>query len=86
MGSVNLKADEETNKYETEIKNGTRSEGFGYGNFKTQESINELNQKVRTSREEKLTEIEEAYTKLFNGGSAKLELVDSDDHLSWFGN
>ena len=47
LGSVNLKADEETNKYESEIKKmeDDRSDLVRY--FKLKESIQELNQKGR---------------------------------------
>ena len=49
------------------------------------ESINELNHKGRERLLEAFEKINrkfnEVYTKLFNGGNAKLELVDSDDPL-----
>ena len=48
-------------------------------------SINELNQKGRERLIEAFDKVNkkfnEVYTKLFNGGTAKLELVDSDDPL-----
>ena len=86
LGSVNLKADEETNKFETEIKKMEEDRtDLVTAIVKLKDSINELNQKGR----ERLTEafdkvnrkFNEVYTKLFNGGNAKLELVDSDDPL-----
>ena len=86
LGSVNLKADEETNKYETEIKKMEQDRAdLVTAIIKLKDSINELNQKGR----ERLTvafdkvnrKFNEVYTKLFNGGSATLELVDSDDPL-----
>ena len=86
LGSVNLKADEETNKYEAEIKKMEQDRtDLVTAIIKLKESINELNQKGR----ERLTEafdkvnrkFNEVYTKLFNGGNATLELVDSDDPL-----
>ena len=86
LGSVNLKADEETNKYQIEIKKMEQDRtDLVTAITKLKESINELNQKGR----ERLTEafdkvnrkFNEVYTQLFNGGSAKLELVDSDDPL-----
>ena len=53
--------------------------------IKLKESINELNQKGRERLLEAFEKVNrkfnEVYTKLFNGGSAKLELVDSDDPL-----
>ena len=86
LGSVNLKADEETSKYEDEIKKMEQDRSdLVTAIVKLKDSINELNQKGR----ERLTEafekvnrkFNEVYTKLFNGGNAKLELVDSDDPL-----
>ena len=53
--------------------------------IKLKESINELNQKGRERLLEAFEKVNrkfnEVYTKLFNGGNAKLELVDSDDPL-----
>ena len=86
LGSVNLRADEETKKYQDEIKKMEDDRADLYSAIvKLKISINELNQKGR----EKLLyayakvnrKFNEVYTKLFNGGSAKLELVDSDDPL-----
>jgi chromosome segregation protein len=52
---------------------------------KLKASINELNQKGRERLLEAFSKVNkkfnEVYTKLFNGGNAKLELVDSDDPL-----
>ena len=86
LGSVNLKADEETNKYETEIKKMEKDRAdLVTAIIKLKESINELNQKGRERLIEAFDKVDrkfnEVYTKLFNGGSAKLELVDSDDPL-----
>ncbi|WP_440938788.1 chromosome segregation SMC family protein [Candidatus Pelagibacter sp.] len=86
LGSVNLKADEETNKYETEIKKMESDRGdLVTAILKLKESINELNQKGRERLIEAFDKVDrkfnEVYTKLFNGGSAKLELVDADDPL-----
>ena len=48
LGSVNLRADEETNKYEIEIKKMEQDrEDLVSAIFKLKESINELNQKGR---------------------------------------
>jgi chromosome segregation protein len=86
LGSVNLRADEETNKYKIEIKKmeQDRQDLFS-AIIKLKESINELNQKGRERLLEAFEKVNrkfnEVYTKLFNGGSAKLELVDSDDPL-----
>ena len=52
---------------------------------KLKTSIDELNQKGRERLLEAFTKVNrkfnEVYTKLFNGGSAKIELVDSEDPL-----
>ena len=86
LGSVNLKADEETNKYETEIKKMESDRvDLVTAIVKLKESINELNQKGRERLIEAFDKVDrkfnEVYTKLFNGGNAKLELVDADDPL-----
>ena len=86
LGSVNLKADEETNKYETEIKKMEQDRvDLVTAIMKLKKSINELNQKGRErlidAFEKVNRKFNEVYTKLFNGGNAKLELVDSDDPL-----
>ncbi len=86
LGSVNLKADEETNKYETEIKKMEQDRAdLVTAIVKLKDSINELNQKGRERLIEAFEKVNrkfnEVYTKLFNGGNAKLELVDSDDPL-----
>ena len=86
LGSVNLKADEETNKYEAEIKKMEQDRAdLVSAIVKLKDSINELNQKGRERLIEAFEKVNrkfnEVYTKLFNGGNAKLELVDSDDPL-----
>ncbi len=86
LGSVNLKADEETNKYETEIKKMEQDRAdLVTAIIKLKDSISELNQKGRERLIEAFDKVNrkfnEVYTKLFNGGNAKLELVDSDDPL-----
>jgi len=86
LGSVNLKADEETNKYELEIKKMEQDRSdLVTAITKLKDSINELNQKGRERLIEAFEKVNrkfnEVYTKLFNGGNAKLELVDSDDPL-----
>ena len=86
LGSVNLKADEETNKYESEIKKMEQDRtDLVTAIIKLKDSINELNQKGRERLIEAFDKVNrkfnEVYTKLFNGGNAKLELVDSDDPL-----
>ena len=86
LGSVNLKADEETVKYETEIKKMEQDRAdLVTAIVKLKDSINELNQKGRERLIEAFDKVNrkfnEVYTKLFNGGNAKLELVESDDPL-----
>ena len=86
LGSVNLRADEETKKYQDEIKKMEDDRADLYSAIvKLKSSIDELNQKGREKILDAFTKVNrkfnEVYTKLFNGGSAKLELVDSDDPL-----
>ena len=86
LGSVNLKADEETNKYEKEIKKMEQDRAdLVTAIVKLKDSINELNQKGRERLVDAFEKVNrkfnDVYTKLFNGGSARLELVDSDDPL-----
>ncbi len=86
LGSVNLRADEETKKYEFEIKKMEDERADLYSAIvKLKTSIDELNQKGRERLLEAYTKVNrkfnEVYTKLFNGGTAKIELVDSEDPL-----
>jgi chromosome segregation protein len=86
LGSVNLRADEETKRYQDEIKKMEDDRADLYSAIvKLKTSIDELNQKGREKLLDAYTRVNrkfnEVYTKLFNGGSAKLELVDSDDPL-----
>ena len=86
LGSVNLRADEETKKYEVEIKKMEDDKADLYSAIvKLKASIDELNQKGRERLLEAFTKVNrkfnEVYTKLFSGGTAKIELVDSDDPL-----
>ncbi len=86
LGSVNLRADEETGKFKDEIiRMENDREDIVNGINKLKDSIKELNQKGRErlldAFEKVSRKFNEVYTKLFNGGNAKLELVDSDDPL-----
>ncbi len=86
MGSVNLRADIEMENYETAIKKMEDDRAdLVSAIVKLKTSINELNQRGRERLLEAFTKVNkkfnEVYTKLFNGGNAKLELVDSDDPL-----
>ena len=86
LGSVNLRADEETQKYESEIKKMEDDRADLYSAIvKLKTSIDELNQRGRERLLEAFTKVNrkfnEVYTKLFSGGTAKIELVDSEDPL-----
>ena len=86
LGSVNLRADEETKKSKMEIAKMQKDrEDLVSAIIKLKASINELNQKGRERLIEAFEKVNrkfnEVYTKLFNGGNAKLELVDSEDPL-----
>ena len=86
LGSVNLRADEETEQYKTTIKKMEQDrEDLVSAIAKLRASINELNQKGRERLLEAFEKVNrkfnEVYTKLFSGGNAKLELIDSDDPL-----
>tara|TARA_B100000470_G_scaffold221823_1_gene213362 strand:+ start:299 stop:2875 length:2577 start_codon:yes stop_codon:yes gene_type:complete len=86
LGSVNLKADEETKIFKKDIDKMEKDrEDLVNAIMKLRASINELDQKGRKRMIEAFEivnkKFNEVYTKLFNGGSAKLELVDSDDPL-----
>ena len=86
LGSVNLRADEETEQYKITIKKMEKDrEDLVSAISKLRTSINELNQKGRErlldAFEKVNKQFNEVYTKLFNGGTAKLEFVESDDPL-----
>tara|TARA_B100000686_G_scaffold79107_1_gene85313 strand:- start:337 stop:1662 length:1326 start_codon:yes stop_codon:yes gene_type:complete len=86
LGSVNLRADVETENYKVTITKMEKDrEDLLSAISKLRSSINELNQKGRERLIEAYEKVNrkfsEVYTKLFSGGTAKLELVDSDDPL-----
>jgi len=86
LGSVNLRADVETEQFKLSINKMEKDrDDLISGITKLRSSINELNQKGRERLLEAFEKVNkkfnEVYTKLFNGGTAKLELVDSDDPL-----
>ncbi len=86
LGSVNLRADLETEKFKKTIKKMEDDRAdLVSAIVKLKASINELNQKGRERLLEAFNKVNrkfnEVFTKLFNGGTAKLELVDSDDPL-----
>ena len=86
LGSVNLRADVETEQFKTTIKKMEKDrEDLVSAITKLRASINELNQKGRERLVDAFEKVNrkfnEVYTKLFSGGTAKLEFVDSDDPL-----
>ncbi len=86
LGAVNLRADEETNQYKTTIKKIEKDrEDLVSAIAKLRLSINELNvngrERLLEAFEKVNKKFNDVYTKLFSGGTAKLELVDSDDPL-----
>jgi len=86
LGSVNLRADDETEQYKSTIKKMEKDrEDLVSAISKLRSSINELNQKGRERLVEAFEKVNrkfsDVYTKLFNGGAAKLEFVESDDPL-----
>ena len=86
LGSVNLRADEETKQYFGTIKKMEQDrEDLITAISKLRGSINELNQKGRerllVAYEKVNKKFNDVYTKLFNGGTAKLEFIESDDPL-----
>ena len=86
LGSVNLRADVETEEHKTKIKKMEKDrEDLVSAISKLRVSINELNrigrEKLLNAFEKVSRKFSEVYTKLFSGGIAKLELVDSDDPL-----
>ena len=86
LGSVNLRADEETEEYKSTIKKMEMDrEDLVSAIGKLRTSINELNHKGRERLLEAFEKVNrkfnEVYTKLFSGGTAKLEFVESEDPL-----
>ena len=86
LGSVNLRADEETEQYKVEIiKMEKDREDIVSAISKLRASINELNRRGREKLSDAFEKVNrkfnDVYTKLFSGGTAKLELVESDDPL-----
>ncbi len=86
LGAVNLRADEETEVYKVTITKMEKDrEDLVSAISKLRGSINELNQKGRERLLEAFEKVNrkfnDVYTKLFNGGTAKLELIESDDPL-----
>jgi chromosome segregation protein len=86
MGAVNLRADDETKNLENQINKMMEDrKDLMAGILKLKSSINELNQKGREKLIDAYDKIgrkfNDVYTKLFGGGNARLELIESDDPL-----
>jgi len=86
LGSVNLRADQETERYKIEITKIEKDrEDLISAISKLRSSINELNHKGRErlldAFEKVNRKFNDVYTKLFSGGTARLEFVESDDPL-----
>ncbi len=86
MGAVNLRADNETKELQEKIdKMMEDRKDLVHGLQKLKSSINDLNQKGRErlldAFEKVNRKFNDVYTKLFAGGNARLELIESDDPL-----
>ena len=86
MGAVNLRADNETQELQNQIdKMMNDRKDLVQGIQKLKGSINDLNQKGRErlldAFEKVSRKFNDVYTKLFAGGNARLELIESDDPL-----
>ncbi|CAN1608050.1 K03529 smc; chromosome segregation protein [Candidatus Pelagibacterales bacterium] len=86
MGAVNLRADDETKNLENQINKMMEDrKDLLAGILKLKSSINQLNQKGREKLIDAYDKVgrkfNDVYTKLFGGGNARLELIESDDPL-----
>ena len=86
LGAVNLRADNETKELQDKIdKMMNDRKDLVQGLQKLKSSINDLNQKGRErlldAYEKVNRKFNDVYTKLFAGGNARLELIESDDPL-----
>ncbi|MAK12467.1 MAG: chromosome segregation protein SMC [Candidatus Pelagibacter sp.] len=86
LGAVNLRADNETKELQEKIdKMMDDRKDLVQGLQKLKSSINDLNQKGRErlldAYEKVNRKFNDVYTKLFAGGNARLELIESDDPL-----
>ena len=86
MGAVNLRADNETKELQDKINKMMEDrKDIVHGIQKLKSSINDLNQKGRERLLEAFEKVNrkfnDVYTKLFAGGNARLELIESDDPL-----
>ena len=86
LGAVNLRADNETKELQEKINKMMEDrKDLVQGLQKLKSSINDLNQKGRErlldAFEKVNRKFNDVYTKLFAGGNARLELIESDDPL-----
>ena len=86
MGAVNLRADLETKEIDDELENMTKEkEDLESAIKKMRISIEDLNKEGRTRLLKAFDTVnshfKDVFVKLFNGGKAHLELIDSDDPL-----
>ena len=86
LGAVNLRADNETKELQEKIdKMMEDRKDLVQGLQKLKSSINDLNQKGRERLLDAYDKVNrkfnDVYTKLFAGGNARLELIESDDPL-----
>ena len=86
MGAFNLRADNETQELQDQIDRMMNDrKDLVQGIQKLKGSINDLNQKGRErlldAFEKVSRKFNDVYTKLFAGGNARLELIESDDPL-----
>ncbi len=86
MGAVNLRADNETQELQDQIdRMMSDRKDLVQGIQKLKSSINDLNEKGRErlldAFEKVSRKFNDVYTKLFAGGNARLELIESDDPL-----
>ena len=86
LGAVNLRADNETKELKEKIdKMMEDRKDLVQGLQKLKSSINDLNQKGRERLLDAYDKVNrkfnDVYTKLFAGGNARLELIESDDPL-----
>ena len=86
MGAVNLRADLETKEIDDELENMTKEkEDLESAIKKMRVSIEDLNKEGRTRLLKAFDTVnshfKDVFVKLFNGGKAHLELIDSDDPL-----
>mgnify|MGYP005629384907 FL=1 len=86
MGAVNLRADLETKEIDDELENMTKEKEDPESAIKKmRDSIEDLNKEGRTRLLKAFDAVnghfKDVFVKLFNGGKAHLELIDSDDPL-----